>query len=106
MRILGATVLATCLVFGSFAYAQDEAVPVGELKALVVGKTIKSSGARLYYGADGRYKYNGKAPGTYTISKGKICVKFDTGDRRCDRIVKSNGKYHLINAKGKRFPFG
>ncbi|WP_133675254.1 hypothetical protein [Aquamicrobium defluvii] len=96
---------AAMLLMPHVAFAADVPVPAAELKTMVVGKTIKSSGARLRYGADGRYTFNGASPGKYTISSGKICVKFDAGDSRCDRIVKSGNKYFMINSRGKRFPF-
>lgn len=103
MRLIIA--IATVLLMSHVASAADTPVPTAELNNLVVGKTINSSGAKLKYGADGRYSYNGKNPGTYKISNGKICVKFDAGNSRCDRIVKSGQKYFLINSGGKRFPF-
>lgn len=96
---------AAMLLMPHVAFAADVSVPAAELKKLVVGKTINSSGAKLRYGADGRYTYNGGSPGKYTISAGKICVNFDFGGSRCDNIVKSGKKYFLINSKGKRFPF-
>jgi hypothetical protein len=96
---------AAILLMPHVAVAADVAVPAAELKALVVGKTINSSGAKLRYGADGRYTFNGGSPGKYSISSGKICVKFNNGDSRCDRIVKSGKKFFLINSGGKRFTF-
>ncbi|MET3661083.1 hypothetical protein [Aquamicrobium ahrensii] len=98
-------ICAAMLLMPHVALAADTPVPAAELKALVAGKTINSSGAKLRYGADGRYSYNGGSPGKYTVSAGKICVKFDAGNSRCDRIVKSGKKYFLINSGGKRFPF-
>ncbi len=98
--------LALLLMLSSHSYAADVAVPAAELKALVVGKTINSGGGRLYYGRDGTYTYNGQHPGKYAISNGKICVKFNAGQSRCDRIVKNGKRYFLINSGGQRFPFG
>lgn len=97
---------AAMLLLPATALAADTPVPAAELKAMIVGKTINSSGAKLKYTANGRYTFNGGSPGKYTISAGKICVNFDAGDIRCDKIVKSGNKYFMINSKGKRFPFG
>ena len=105
MRLLFATAIMTSFLAYP-ALAQDTPVPAADLKKLVVGKTINSGGAKLWYGKDGSYTYNGGSPGKYTVSTGKICVNFNAGKSRCDRIVKSGSMYYLINSAGKRFSFG
>lgn len=93
-------------IFSVPALAKDERVSATELRKLIVGKTIISGGAKLRYGKDGSYSYNGMYPGRYEIMDGRICVDFDSGQSRCDTIVKNGGKYFLINGQGKRFSFG
>ncbi|MBN9453989.1 MAG: hypothetical protein J0I42_18785 [Bosea sp.] len=103
MRII---ILAATALIGplGIANAQDKPVPKGELQKLIVGQTITAGGS-LSYGADGRYTYNGGSPGTYRIANGRICVDFDNGRARCDKIVKDAGNYYLITSKGDRFQF-
>ncbi|WP_377848863.1 hypothetical protein [Bosea sp. UC22_33] len=86
------------------ANAQDKPVPKAELQKLIAGRTITAGGS-LSFGADGRYSYNGGSPGTYRVDNGRICVDFDNGRARCDKIVKDAGNYYLITAKGDRFQF-
>lgn len=99
-KILVAAFLAIACVFPATASAQN--LSTNELRKLIVGKVISlDDGARITYGANGNYRYNGGSPGKYTIgSGGKVCVRFTTGQRRCDRYVKRGGAYYLVNASG------
>lgn len=76
-----------------------------EIEAIAVGRTINNA---MTYNADGTYLYEGANPGRYTISDGRICVDFQSGGRRCDRIVTSDDgeTFMMINRDGERFPFG
>jgi hypothetical protein len=74
-----------------------------EIESRAIGHTING---KLRYDANGRYFYGGGNPGKYTISDGKICIAFDNGDSRCDRITTDGSKYKLINAQGQRYPWG
>ena len=81
-------------------------VSAAEIRSYVEGKIVESEGDALAYGSNGRYTHNGGSPGRYTISDGKICVTFDSGRSRCDRIVRRNGGgYAFVNANGERFSF-
>lgn len=90
------------LLAPSAAQSAERAATKAEIEKVAVGRTV--SGA-MKYSPNGRYTYNGGSPGRYKISKGKICVQFDDGGSRCDRIVTDGKKLTLINAEGKRFPF-
>lgn len=103
MRTIILAAAALISVFGA-ANAQDKPVPKGELQKFIVGRTITAGGS-LSYGADGRYTYNGGNPGTYRVDNGRICVDFDSGRARCDKIVKDAGNYYMITSKGDRFQF-
>jgi len=96
---------ACAVVAWSSAQAAERPATAAEIKKLVVGHDINSGDAVLHYGADGTYNYNGQYPGTNEISKGKICVTFDSGQMRCDRIAIDGTTYTLINGGGKRFNF-
>ena len=76
-----------------------------EIETVAVGRTLNGV---LTYNSDGTYLYDGGSPGRYTISEGRICVRFNSGDSRCDRIVTADGgeTFTMINASGRRFPFG
>jgi len=87
------------------ASAQEVPVPKAELQRLVIGRTISSGGSVLTYGVNGSYTFNGGNPGRYKIKNGKICVKFDSGRFRCDKIIKYGGRYFLIDRRGARFDF-
>lgn len=88
------------------ALAADVKVPAGEIKKLIVGRTVSCGPSKCTYNKDGSYRFNRDAPGKYTISNGKICVRWENGFARCDSIVRNGKKYFLINARGQRFNFG
>ncbi|MCD7111181.1 hypothetical protein LRX75_19270 [Rhizobium sp. DKSPLA3] len=98
-------IILLALVFaGSPASAAEErAATKAEIEKIAVGKTVNG---RMTYGKDGSYAYAGGGKGKYTISAGKICVKFTGGGSRCDRIVTDGKTYTLINQKGERYPYG
>lgn len=74
-----------------------------EIERAVVGRTLLGV---MTYTSDGRYSYGTASTGTYTINDGEVCVIFDRGGRRCDRIVTSDGEnLALVNARGERFPY-
>lgn len=98
------TLLAVVLAITSFSttYAADERPATkAEISKMAVGKTL---GVKKYF-ANGRYTFEGGNPGKYTISEGKICIVFDNGKRRCDRIVTDGKAYTLVNSEGQRYPF-
>ncbi len=85
------------------AAAAERPATADEIRAVAVGRPL-SGGMR--YNADGTYLFQGANPGRYEITDGRICVQFNSGDSRCDNIVVSGSRYTLINASGRRFPFG
>lgn len=105
MRIL---IAAACgaLVCSVPAQAAEKSASAAQIKSIAVGHDVNSGGAVLHYGADGSYTYNGQYPGKYKISTGQICVSFDAGGKRCDKIVVDGTSYSLINKDGQRFSFG
>ncbi len=102
MRMIMLALTALISVLGS-ANAEDKPVSKAELQKLIVGKSISIGTASASYGHDGRYTFNGSNPGKYRVDNGRICVDFDNGQARCDKVVKDAGSYYLINAQGNRF---
>jgi len=100
------TTLAACQSGSSGSTAATSAerpATVAEIEAVAVGNTINNA---MTYNADGTYLFRGGNPGRYKISKGRICVNFNSGGRRCDRVVNDGGNLVMINRDGQRFPFG
>ncbi len=81
------------------ALREGKPVPASELKAYINGQTIDIGGNKASFGADGSYLYNGRFPGKYSVYDGKICVDFDGGGKRCDRILKHENKYHFFSGE-------
>ncbi|OLP60200.1 hypothetical protein BJF93_14615 [Xaviernesmea oryzae] len=104
MKTIMAAMMAAALLAGTAEAAPVErAATKAEIEKLAIGHTVSGS---MRYMPNGRYTYNGGSPGTYKILAGQVCVAFDRGGRRCDKIVTSDGKtFTLINAQGKRFPY-
>ena len=87
----------------SSALAAERAATKAEIENIAVGHLVSG---KMRYGTDGKYTYGGKFPGRYKISNGKVCINFNDGGKRCDRIVTSDGKkFTLVNSQGKRFPY-
>jgi outer membrane lipoprotein-sorting protein len=101
MRIALLTVALAFASFTSASAAAERPATKAEIEKTAVGKTL---GVKKYM-ANGRYTYQGGNPGTYTISEGKICISFDNGRSRCDRIVTDGKAYTLVNGEGERYPF-
>lgn len=107
LAVCGMLVLAACqsadMSTATMAEAAERPATKEEIEAVAVGRTINGA---MTYNADGTYLYEGGNPGRYRISDGRICVNFDSGGRRCDRIVTDGESLTMINRDGTRFPFG
>jgi hypothetical protein len=97
--------IAAILLLGPTLAAAQAALLDSELLQLIRGRTVTSGGAQLTYGADGSYTYNGRNPGRYRVANGQICVNFNNGGSRCDRIVRDGNQLFLITSDGQRFEF-
>jgi hypothetical protein len=97
-------IVLASLFLVSNAYSADERPATkAEIEKIAVGKTVNG---RLKYTKDGRYTFEGRNPGKYTITAGKVCVKFDNGKNRCDKIVTDGKKYTMVTSQGERYPYG
>lgn len=79
-----------------------------ELRQLLVGKSAVLSGqggGTAIYSEDGSYEYRGRGTsrGTYTFRNDQVCVRFLTGQSRCDRYLRTGDGYVLVNRQGARF---
>jgi dienelactone hydrolase len=97
-------------------YLADRALPIthqyrpladDEIKARFVGRTIDwRGGLRADYRTDGRYEVavEGKtSTGKYAIAGGQVCVTFDDGRSRCDKINVDHRGMFMITATGAKF---
>ena len=87
------------------ASAEDRPVPARILSRLVTGRHVLIGQDEAVYGRDGSYSFAGAHQGRYRIGAGRICVDFESGQARCDRVVQDAGRFYLITAQGRRFPF-
>lgn len=79
-----------------------------EIKARIVGKRIQwRGGATSDYRADGIYEVaaEGRASekGKYKIAGGQICIAFDNGGSRCDKINLDDRGLFMITGTGAAF---
>lgn len=103
MRMLAVAIAAPLTLFAGHTFAAERPATKGEIEKIAVGKTVNG---RLKYTKEGRYTFAGGNPGRYTISAGKVCIKFDDGRNRCDRIVTSDGKtFNMVTSDGSRYPY-
>jgi hypothetical protein len=106
MTKLGISVAMMMLAsFGgvTLAEAADRPATKAEIEKIAVGRTVNG---KIRYMPNGRYTYAGGSPGAYKISAGKVCVRFDNGRSRCDRIVTADGKvFAMITSSGERYPY-
>ena len=111
-------ILITLLLFlASPAMAQDglrssdTILTADELETLLTGKVVEFyDGSKSRYEASGRYAYTytddgPEWTGDYTLSDDStVCVDFDNGSSRCDRVVMAGANPVLIIEDGTRFP--
>ena len=97
--------LGVALLTSASALAAERAATASEIKKYVVGHDVNCGGPTCHYGADGSYSYNGQFPWKYRISAGTICVNFDNGEARCDKILIDGTNYTLVNSGGQRYSF-
>ena len=110
-------ILTTLLFLASPAFAQDglrssdTVLTAGELETLLSGKIIEFyDGSKSRYEAGGRYvyTYTDDGPewiGAYSLADDStVCVDFDNGSSRCDRLVMAGANPVLIIDDGTRFP--
>jgi dienelactone hydrolase len=79
-----------------------------EIKARFVGKRIEwRGGVTSDYRADGSYEVtvNGRdsSKGRYTIGGGQVCVAYDDGRKRCDKINVDGRGLFMITGTGAAF---
>ena len=96
---------SAALLTPALALAAERPATAPEIKKYVVGHDVSCGGPTCHYGADGSYSYNGQFPGKYRISSGAICVSFDNGNSRCDKILTDGVNFTLVNSGGQRFNF-
>ena len=89
----------------------DEILDREAMHALLSGQIIE-----FYDGSKSRYDTNGSYGYTYTddgpvwsgryefFDESRVCVDFDNGSARCDRVVRNGARVLLIIADGTRFP--
>ena len=104
-----AVIFAACVGLVAIPAFAQQALSGDEIKALVTGKIIETSGGIISYKADGKYEYYGKSNGAtfrgkWSIRGDQVCVDFDAGDKRCDRYVKDGSRISLKNSQGALFP--
>jgi hypothetical protein len=103
--------LATASVEQEGRRAGDVPFSQADLVQVLSGQVLEfHDGSLASYRADGGYAYAyapGEPPfaGTYTVTgDSSVCVEFDNGFDRCDRIVRNGDRLMLIIARGDRFP--
>ena len=89
----------------------DQRFSSGALSAQLSGTSlIFFDGSVASYASDGAYRYVYEAGGPVfagswsTDDQSRVCVVFDNGFDRCDRIVEAIARLVLITDEGLRFP--
>lgn len=97
------TIMLVSLAYGVTAEAAERPATKAEIEKIAVGRTVNG---KIRYMPNGRYTYAGGSPGEYKITAGKVCVRFDNGSNRCDRIVTADGKvFAMVTSSGERYPY-
>ena len=91
--------------------SSDIVLNQSEMSELLSGTQLEFfDGSKSKYAADGSYAYTytDDGPpwtGLYRVLDGSVvCVDFDNGSARCDRLVRSGDRMVLIIEDGTRFP--
>ncbi|WP_172627922.1 alpha/beta hydrolase family protein [Bradyrhizobium ivorense] len=85
----------------------ETALTRNQLKALLVGKTVKwSDGGQGYFSSRGLYRYTFNKvvnEGTYRVYDGFTCLEFKNGFSRCDDWYRAGAGYFMKTRQGLRF---
>lgn len=112
MRLMFLLLLSPSVLFAqSGIRSSDTVLTAEELGATLSGQLIEFfDGSKSRYATDGSYAYtytdDGPAwTGTYRLfDDSLVCVDFDNGSQRCDRLVQSGERLILVIEDGTRFP--
>ncbi|MEM7719232.1 MAG: hypothetical protein AAF222_08495 [Pseudomonadota bacterium] len=103
--------LPSALFAQSGIRTSDIVLTADELGTVLRGQLIEFfDGSKSRYAADGTYSYtytdDGPAwTGNYQLFDGSlVCVAFDNGSQRCDRLVQAGERLILVIDDGTRFP--
>ncbi|MDJ0639881.1 MAG: hypothetical protein QNJ20_13690 [Paracoccaceae bacterium] len=91
--------------------ASDQLLDAAEMGELLNGQMIEFfDGSKSRYATDGRYAYTytddgPEWKGQYQVfDDSLVCVDFDNGSQRCDRLVRAGERLVLVIEDGTRFP--
>jgi hypothetical protein len=86
----------------AFAQAADAPLNNKQIADYFSGKTFNLGGSPAFYGKDKSYVYAGLFRGKWRATNRSMCVTFETGASRCDKIVRSGKDIIMIDAAGQR----
>jgi hypothetical protein len=96
------SIAVTALLIATNAVAQQQASD-NEIKAAFSGKTVEwGSDGVADYKTDGSYEYFSIAQGKnfrgkYSVVDGSLCADFANGLKRCDKILKDDKGFYMMN---------
>lgn len=96
------------LCLSSIAFAQQQPTD-DEIKTAFAGKKVAwGSDGIADYKADGSYEYfnqnDGKTyRGKYSVVGGSVCAVFPNGQNRCDKIMKDDKGFYMVNRQGTQY---
>ena len=109
--ILALILLPTCVFADKFDVLEGDIILTREeVIELTAGHVLTFyEGGQSRYSVGGAYSYSYKsgatAFGNFEVgAEGDVCIAFANGRTRCDRFVRSHGRFVLLTESGGRFP--
>lgn len=101
MKRLGIAAAAlACL--GAASQAKDVPMNNAAIANHFAGKQFMLGGGIASYAADKTYVFAGLFRGKWRATNRSLCVTFDAGGIRCDKVVRDGKNVFLIDANGGR----
>ena len=99
-RFVIASIAVACL--GTATQAKDAPMNNSAIANYFSGKQFVLGGGVASYAADKTYVFSGLFRGKWRVTNRSMCVTFDAGGTRCDKVVRDGKNVVLIDSAGNR----
>lgn len=101
-RYVIAAAAVACL--GTATQAKDAPMNNSAIANYFSGKQFVLGGGVASFAADKTYVFSGLFRGKWRVTNRSMCITFDAGGTRCDKVVRDGKNVFLIDAGGGRTP--
>jgi|GEM_PF-2723423 len=99
--IVFGVVISAVVSGGAFAQT-DKLVSNAAIANHIAGKQFWLPGGVASFARNGAYSFGGLFTGKWRVTQRSICIAFDSGARRCDKVVGNGKELVLVDSSGTR----